>query len=76
MIFLSRGKKRARRWFTHVSGGHVDHRGTPDTAGFDNELPAEWESWLRHRRDDPPTESQVLQGYALADLKKVKTYNI
>ena len=42
--------------------------------GFDAEIPSEWESWLRHRRDDPPTEKQVLQSYALADLKKVKNY--
>ena len=30
-------------------------------AGFDNDLPSEWESWLRFRRDDPPTDQEVLK---------------
>ena len=29
-------------------------------AGFDAELPSEWESWLRHRRADPPAEREVM----------------
>ena len=28
-------------------------------AGFDAEIPSEWEAWLRHRRDEPPTDEQV-----------------
>ena len=40
-------------------------------AGFDSNLPSEWESWLRHRRADAPTEKEVLQSLALGQLKKV-----
>lgn len=40
--------------------------------GFDNELPAEWESWLRGRRKYPPTEEEVLKNYNLALEKKKK----
>lgn len=35
------GKRRAERWFE--PSGNMDKN-------FDNELTAEWESWLRHRR--------------------------
>jgi NADH:ubiquinone oxidoreductase subunit len=40
-------------------------------AGFDATLPAEWESWLRHRRDDPPTPEQVAASLAEAEMKKI-----
>ena len=33
--------------------------GVDIAGGFDAKLPAEWESWLRMRRDDPPTFEQV-----------------
>lgn len=35
------GKRRAERWFEPSSNADEN---------FDNELTAEWESWLRHRR--------------------------
>lgn len=66
-----RGRRRPRRWFTNEQSGHHDIRDTSKIEGHDREMPAEWESWLRFRRDEPPTERQVLQSYALADLKKV-----
>merc|ERR1711862_600720 len=66
----SRGKRRGRRWFTHESSNHQDPRIHTNVDGFDNEIPSEWDSWLRFRRDDPPTAKQVLQSYAIADLKK------
>ena len=70
-FFQSRGRRRPRRWYSNIESGHQDFT-TMNPVGFDAEIPSEWESWLRHRRDDPPTEKQVLQSYALADLKKVQ----
>ena len=67
----SRGKRRGRRWFTNEASKHHDPRNHESTVGFDNEIPSEWDSWLRFRRDEPPTQQQVLQSYALAELKKV-----
>merc|ERR1712241_1099856 len=66
----SRGKRRGRRWFTSPTSGHHDPRNTEITQGFDSEIPSEWDSWLRFRRDMPPTEQQILQSYALAEMKK------
>ena len=68
----SLGRRRPRRWFTNSASGHQDIRDTTKGfVGFDAEVPAEWDSWLRFRRDTPPTNQQVLQSLALADLKKV-----
>jgi len=50
--------QRKQRWFT------------PKT-DFEQEIPAEWESWLRYRRREPPTEEEVLANDALAKIKKV-----
>ena len=69
----SRGKRRPRRWFTNEASKHHDPREHSNVDGFDKNIPTEWESWLRFRRDAPPTEQQVLQSLALADLKKVPT---
>ena len=67
----SRGRRRGRRWFTNEVSKHHDPRGHETVDGFDAQIPSEWESWLRFRRDEPPTAQQVLQSFALADLKKV-----
>lgn len=84
----SRGKRRPRRWYTSAVSNYHDPRGSNIISGFDNELPSEWESWLRFRREVlyeflcwyfnificlqvPPTDAQVMQSYAIADLKKV-----
>ena len=47
---LRRGKRTAKRWYQapHVTEKQAIGYGTAD--GFDSKLPAEWESWLRHRR--------------------------
>lgn len=37
---------------------------------FDQELPAEWEAWLRYRRKEPPTREEVEANYHLAMTKK------
>ncbi|EFN77086.1 NADH dehydrogenase [ubiquinone] 1 alpha subcomplex assembly factor 2 [Harpegnathos saltator] len=37
---------------------------------FTQELPAEWEAWLRYRRKDPPTREEIEDNYQLAMTKK------
>jgi len=37
---------------------------------FEQELPAEWEAWLRHRRREPPTQEEIESNYKLAITKK------
>lgn len=37
---------------------------------FQQEIPAEWEAWLRYRRAQPPTEDEIKSSYALMMLKK------
>lgn len=37
---------------------------------FEQEKPAEWESWLRYRRKDPPTREEIEANYKLAMSKK------
>ena len=68
----SRGKRRPRRWYTSNMSKYHDPRGSNITEGFDNQVPSEWESWLRFRREVPPTDQEVMQSYAIADLKKVR----
>lgn len=57
----SDGRRRTERWFTPVN-----------KEDFEQEIPAEWESWLRFRRSDPPTEEEVLSNYNLMLSKKQK----
>lgn len=56
----SLNRNKASRYFTPIGG----------EAGFDNEIPAEWEAWLRGRRSQPPTETEVLSNYRLMLEKK------
>lgn len=37
---------------------------------FEQDLPAEWEAWLRYRRKDPPTREEIEANYQLAITKK------
>lgn len=37
---------------------------------FEQEMPAEWEAWLRYRRREPPSESEVLKNLAMIQTKK------
>lgn len=53
------GKRRANRWFEPV--GKED---------FDQEMPAEWEAWLRGRRNEPPSEEEVMRNVAIMEMKK------
>jgi len=65
------GKRRPTRWYDTKDTNRREVLGMSELwAGFDSNLPSEWESWLRHRRADPPTENEVLQSLALAQLKK------
>jgi len=66
----SRGKRRPIRWYDAPNTNQKEIFGVDIAGGFDAKLPAEWESWLRMRRDDPPTFEQVMESLALADLKK------
>ena len=43
---------------------------TDQYEGFDAKMPSEWESWLRHRREAPPTDEQIMASMALAEMKK------
>ena len=45
------GKRRPTRWYNtkDVSKGDAESGPSETWGGFDQELPAEWESWLRHR---------------------------
>lgn len=40
--------QRPARWFKPVKEGDLGH-----------EIPPEWESWLRYKRRDPPTEEEI-----------------
>nr|CDS29080.2 Ribosome binding protein 1 [Hymenolepis microstoma] len=35
-------------------------------------LPSEWDSWLRHRRSDPPTEEELARNAAAAEMRAIK----
>ncbi|XP_046428844.1 uncharacterized protein LOC124183826 isoform X2 [Neodiprion fabricii] len=37
---------------------------------WQQEVPAEWEAWLRYRRKEPPSDAEVLQSLALMKTKK------
>merc|ERR1712013_710153 len=56
------GKRRPTRWYNTVDTNKKDIIDRDRVAGFDAELPSEWESWLRHRRAEPPTEHEVMPG--------------
>ncbi|XP_073999949.1 NADH dehydrogenase [ubiquinone] 1 alpha subcomplex assembly factor 2 [Rhodnius prolixus] len=47
-----------------------------DVTKFDEGLPAEWESWLRHRRKTPPTEEEVAQNLAMLKMRREQALKI
>jgi len=65
-----RGKRQPIRWYDAPETNKKDVIGRDTFAGFDATIPAEWDSWLRMRRDEPPSPEQVMNSLALADLKK------
>lgn len=58
-------KKRASRWFL-----------PPEKDEFMQDMPAEWESWLRGRRRNPPTEDEVMKNLAIMQMKKKNAIEI
>lgn len=56
-------KRRPERWFV-PPGNNADKN-------FDVELTAEWQSWLRHRRAQPPTDEELKQNLAVMQMKKI-----
>lgn len=68
---IRRGKRRPIRWYRAPETESKEIMGIDLYAGFDAKMPSEWESWLRHRRDEPPTEDQIRRSLALSELKKM-----
>lgn len=44
--------------------------------GFDTERPAEWDSWLRGRRSQPPTDDEIVKNYQMMLETKKKALEI
>lgn len=56
----SRGKRHPRRWYV-----------PPVEMRYDQEnMPAEWDAWLRLRRDNAPSEDELKGNLTLAIMKK------
>ncbi|CAD6998464.1 NADH dehydrogenase [ubiquinone] 1 alpha subcomplex assembly factor 2 [Ceratitis capitata] len=53
------GKRKASRYF-------VPNR----KEAFDQELTAEWEAWLRGRRDEPPTREELVRNLSIMEMKQ------
>lgn len=53
------GKRKGNRWFVPV-----------EKENFEQELPAEWEAWLRGRRKEPPAEEELMKNLAIMEMKK------
>ncbi|XP_015185103.1 PREDICTED: mimitin, mitochondrial [Polistes dominula] len=43
---------------------------------FEQEIPAEWEAWLRYRRKEPPTYEEIVENYKIAMIKKTNAAKI
>merc|ERR1712080_442481 len=57
-----------------ISVGHGgEMKGQEMAQGWDKEIPSEWDSWLRFRRDNPPSEEEVIQNLQLAQMKKINS---
>lgn len=52
------GRRKPSRWFES------------NNKDLMQEVPPEWESWLRNRRDDPPTEEEIIRNRAIHEMKK------
>ncbi|XP_071453750.1 NADH dehydrogenase [ubiquinone] 1 alpha subcomplex assembly factor 2 isoform X2 [Hetaerina americana] len=53
------GKRKPSRWFEPL-----------EKEAFDQELPAEWEAWLRGRRQDAPTVEELEKNLEIMKMKK------
>lgn len=61
----SRGIRKPRRWYKTV-----------DPEAWDKSMPPEWEAWLRYRRDDPPTEQEVIRNLSVSESRRTKADQI
>ena len=59
-----KGEEVERRWVEHSSAAYMPE-----------ELPVEWQSWLRHTRPQPPSEEEVaaFEAYRHQVAEKVAT---
>ncbi|CAM1300056.1 Uncharacterised protein g2600 [Pycnogonum litorale] len=55
----SRGKRFPRRWFQTV-----------DQENYLQEIPVEWEAWIRNKRESPPTEEELFRNQTMIEQKK------
>ncbi|XP_053670620.1 NADH dehydrogenase [ubiquinone] 1 alpha subcomplex assembly factor 2 [Anopheles nili] len=53
------GRRRASRWFEPT-----------EKEAYDQEITAEWEAWLRGRRNNPPTQEELLKNLAIIKMKE------
>lgn len=51
--------QRKERWFEPA-----------DKEAFDQELTAEWEAWLRGRREEPPSRDELIKNLQVIEMKK------
>lgn len=58
---IQSNKKYPKRWYE-----------PKENADWQQDLPAEWEAWLRGRRQSPPSDDEINQNLAIAQMKKQK----
>lgn len=59
------GKRKPERWFLPLEKNK-----------FDQEIPSEWEAWLRYRRNNAPTQNELLTNLAISDMKKTNSKKV
>lgn len=59
------GRRVPRRWFVPANEGTVSDAPTP-----------EWSQWLRGRRDEPPTNEEIVHNENIANMKKINSKNL
>lgn len=52
------GRRKPSRWFESKNKDLMQ------------EIPIEWESWLRNRRDNVPTNEEIIRNRAISEMKK------
>ncbi|KAJ6645668.1 NADH dehydrogenase [ubiquinone] 1 alpha subcomplex assembly factor 2 [Pseudolycoriella hygida] len=59
------GKRKPSRWFEPAN-----------KEAFDQERTAEWDAWLRGRRDEPPTKEELSYNLSVIEMKKANAKKI
>ncbi|XP_022903784.1 NADH dehydrogenase [ubiquinone] 1 alpha subcomplex assembly factor 2 [Onthophagus taurus] len=57
--------RRRERWFEPIN-----------KENFEQELPPEWQAWLRGKRREPPTEDEIDRNLALIHMKKINAIEV